>query len=227
MSVTAGAESKNEDFRWHLGNLGFELSPASNSSLPCSACVRFGVFARWKSDHPNFRPLKPPEAAILGYRVADAGSGKGMGVFALKSFEVGELVLTEAPLVIYPRDPGDLDSDAMFDHLFASMNAADQKVAMAMANCKGSDMSPFEGILKTNVLGISLPGGGEGVPDGYAGLFPVMGRINHRSAFALQFWICDLMIYLVAAAQAWFFVSIGRRLLSRYVRSGPLPREAR
>ncbi|KAF9517805.1 hypothetical protein BS47DRAFT_1359331 [Hydnum rufescens UP504] len=168
MSVTAGAESKNEDFRWQLGSLGFELSPASDSSLPCSACTI-----------TNFRPLKPPGAAVLGYRVADAGSGKGMGVFALKSFEVGELVLTEAPLVIYPRDPGDLDSDAMFDHLFASMNAADQKVVMAMANCKGSDMSPFEGILKTNVLGISLPGGREGVPDGYAGLFPVMGRINH------------------------------------------------
>lgn len=182
MAVAKEVESKSDGFQRQLGRLGFELSPTNDSSLPCTACVRFGVSARWRADYPDFRPLIPPEPESVGYRVADAGFGKGMGVFAVKSFEVGELVLAEAPLVIYPRDPEDLDSDAMFDQLFASMNGADQNMALAMANCKGSDMSPFEGVLKTNVFGILLAGGGEGVPEEYAGLFPVMGRINHRSA---------------------------------------------
>lgn len=180
------------DLDTQLGRYGFVLCPGNlaGSSLPCSSCVHKGVEAQWISDHPGFTPVVRPTSSSAGYRVAQVGTRSDAGLFALREFNVGELVSIENPLVVYPQDlpytsdaPGAVDKDLMFARLYDGLNDDDKATVMAMANCKGTTMSEFEGILRTNVFGISLPGGPkDGLSDRYAALLPVMGRINHRYA---------------------------------------------
>lgn len=166
-------------FTAQLERGGLEICSGSGPlSLPCSACVHQGVVARWRADHPDFIPLSYPSEPV-GYRIGEAGSGKDMGLFALRDFAAGDLISIETPLIMYPlKLPGieEFDKDTMFNELFAALNPDQQAVLLSMANCKGDMMPMVEGILKTNVLAVTLPGG----ETGYAGLFPVMGRANHR-----------------------------------------------
>lgn len=180
------------DLDAQLGRYEFVLRPGNvaGASLPCSSCVHKGVEAQWIADHPTFTPTARPSSGSAGYRIAEVGTRSDVGLFALREFNVGELVSIENPLVVYPQDlpyasdvPGAVDKDLMFARLYEGLNDDDKATVMAMANCKGTMMSEFEGILRTNVFGISLPGGPkDGLSDRYAALLPVMGRINHRYA---------------------------------------------
>ncbi|THU86386.1 SET domain-containing protein [Dendrothele bispora CBS 962.96] len=131
--------------------------------------------------------------------------GKGMGMFATRDIEYGELILTERPLLVFPvadrymwnlTYPEHLTIDQiqqvqlnqkekLMETLVDQMPKENQEAYKKLANCHPEDGSgPLHGILRTNDFCIrdyyepKIPGYPEAITL-YGGTFKDISRINH------------------------------------------------
>ncbi|KAK4703472.1 hypothetical protein P7C70_g2748, partial [Phenoliferia sp. Uapishka_3] len=126
--------------------------------------------------------LKESPGKVLGYVVKEA-SGKGLGIFATKEFNVGDLVLSERPLAIDGEPPGKLTDVEFTNAIFH--NAVENLEGKSKASYRGLtnniiNWAPHFGIRLNNGLTISSPPWTAASPfDGCTGVFNVISRINH------------------------------------------------
>ncbi|KAF7296005.1 SET domain-containing protein [Mycena kentingensis (nom. inval.)] len=155
------------------------------------------------NNRPGFpRPPKPPRETP--FRLRDCGA-KGVGVFATRPIEQGELLVDERPLlvthidtpVIVPREAGietqvEMKYRAKIDGvglMVARMPLDRRKAFMALRNSSDEE-NPLLGILDTNSADISL----DGVDGAYAMTCDRFSRINHScspncaAGFVEQSW---------------------------------------
>lgn len=142
---------------------------------------------------PLFKPVAP------SYKIA-ATPDMGLGMFATRKLKMGELIVSERPLMIAPgalRRPLGLPHDwngsdremnqaAIFEMeellkvCFQRLDPESQAAFMSLANCHTEDGSgPIYGRLRTN--GIQVGGLEDPGPYGaYGGVCRDLSRINHR-----------------------------------------------
>ena len=122
------------------------------------------------------------------YRISKAREG-GLGVFAVTSFERGECIMRERPLIIYPqmlpfhsgRPVGQQYPE--LDRAIEMMSPENRKAFFGLMNAQAGEPSPVEGIIDTNALFIGpLPG----TPYHYAAVCKDISRINHRCAYSWE-----------------------------------------
>jgi hypothetical protein len=110
--------------------------------------------------------------------------GAGNGLFAQADFKVGDLILTERPLLLIPAElpfvklKGNPHPDKMLEQMINTMDIFTRALFMKLHNCKGSDRPKIRGIMDTNGLGLGAMPGHDAQ---YLGVFDQMSRINHRS----------------------------------------------
>ncbi|KAJ7030055.1 hypothetical protein C8F04DRAFT_741538 [Mycena alexandri] len=165
------------------------------SSEPVSECFFFPGSKEALMNMPNYpQPLIRPK--ITSFRIVDV-AGKGKGLFSTRALKMGDLILTERPLLVCARGvalprPLNFSDEQYFqyalDHLERNYEIAVNRMRpeakeafMALANCHTEDGSgPLVGIVRTN--GLSLGGlrpGVEGDVGTYNAVCKDISRLNH------------------------------------------------
>ena len=126
---------------------------------------------------PGF-PTPYTPSLRLHYRIGDApGAGKGM--FASTDLDVGDLILRERPLCLFPqyiKGDGMTSAEKMLMIIVSTITPQDRDDFFKLANCKPGN--PTLGILFTNALNASrMPGDYNGR---YGGVCRDLSRVNHR-----------------------------------------------
>ncbi|KAK7460844.1 hypothetical protein VKT23_008775 [Stygiomarasmius scandens] len=146
---------------------------------------------------PRTDPSRPKPYTIV------ESTGKGMGMFAARDIEWGELIVAERPMLVIPVafpyegaavTPANFTTDhiqqlhlnqteKVMEMLLSRMPKENQEAYKKLANCHKEDGSgPLYGIVRTNGFGledyckIEKPGH----PERYSGIFKDLSRINHR-----------------------------------------------
>lgn len=135
---------------------------------------------------PVLPALLPPLQEPPAYTIRDI-PGKGKGMIATRDIALGEIVLVERPVLIFPLA---LLRDAVTsfrEYATRSMDPEDWKQFSNLVNVKNSDIPEFDGIMTTNAFTIELKAGKEG----YSGVFLQISRINHRYKLLLASYICS------------------------------------
>ena len=117
------------------------------------------------------------------YCIGDApGAGKGM--FALTDLDVGDVILRERPLCLFPMCiplGGVMSPHEMLMSTFSYMKPQDLEDFFKLANCKIQEGAEniISGIIDTNTLNATrMPGEYNGQ---YGGICRDLSRVNHRS----------------------------------------------
>ncbi|KAJ7903799.1 hypothetical protein B0H14DRAFT_2427686 [Mycena olivaceomarginata] len=162
---------------------------------PVTECFFFPGTKELVMKTPGFpQPLVHPTtpAVRLG-----AVPGKGMGLFSTRALKMGDLILSERPLLVaargvYSTAPHHYTPEMVFQHSLNElekycsvsvqrMRPENRAAFMALANSHKEDGSgPIVGITRTNGLGIS--GLRPGVDDGtnmYVAILKDISRLNH------------------------------------------------
>ena len=160
-------------------------------------CILRGFTKRTILSTPGFpQPLVRPPS--LFYRIGP--SGNGLGMFATSDLSMGDLIVTERPLMVTPRGlslptPINLpvaftaeqrrqaaifEWEKMLQQCFDRMEPENQAAFMELANSHLEDGSgPLLGVIRTN--GFEVGGLHDPMPEGeYTGVCKVISRINHR-----------------------------------------------
>ena len=110
----------------------------------------------------------------------DNAPGAGKGMFALTDLNLGDLILRERPLCLFPRWFAQ-DNKASEEYAMATLSLLkpeDYKDFFNLVNCRPTENVPA-GIVHTNALGAScMPGDYNGE---YACVCRELCRVNHRS----------------------------------------------
>jgi hypothetical protein len=134
---------------------------------------------------PNFPTpiVTPPNSFQTTYSIRDV-NGFGKGMVAEVTFQPGELIVPERPLIILPvvlpfAQGKTVHPDTIMDQLVNLLSQKSRNTFYELPNCKGSSVSSrIRGIIDTNCLDI---GGLPGEYDGrYGAICPLISRINHR-----------------------------------------------
>lgn len=128
----------------------------------------------------------------------------GMGMFATRDIPYGELILSERPLLVFPRSlnlgykaPAHysleqfhkvvlMETEKKLELMLARMKEEDRNAYIDLSNSHKEDGSgPLVGIMRTNGFGIGgLADGPQGAPitvsNGYLAVCKLASRINHR-----------------------------------------------
>ncbi|KAK7061308.1 ER lumen protein-retaining receptor [Favolaschia claudopus] len=177
------------------GAITITTIPNGVPNEPESECIFFGGSKEVVMAIPNFpRPMRHPKT--VAFRMGHA-PGKGMGLFSTRALRVGNLILTERPLLVCARNiadkaPGHYSPEMMIQYVldetertyeiaYNRMSAADKEAFMALANCHLEDGSgPLTGRVRTNGLGVSgLRPGVEGDLAYYSAICKHISRLNH------------------------------------------------
>lgn len=99
----------------------------------------------------------------------------GQGAFASRNIGRGEIIITEAPLVVWPSDL----SEAQASELFEGMTPSAQALYKSLANAQPSDstLSAILAIRATNGFTVQLPP----IPSGTASSLAQQDYISHRN----------------------------------------------
>lgn len=126
--------------------------------------------------------------------------GMGYGVFATRTIKIGELIATERPLLVSPRQQCLRVSDAdlkeygrdtiskwlklewekTLETYVKNMETKDKDAFMNLANSHQEDRNPITGIIRTNGFGLDEYEDGR---NENTGVFKIGSRINHRCVF--------------------------------------------
>jgi hypothetical protein len=160
-------------------------------------CILRGFTKRTILSTPGFpQPLvKPPSPC---YRIGS--SDNGLGMFATCDLSMGDLIVTERPLMVTPRglslptpiglpmtftaeqrrQAAIFEWEKMLQGCFDRMEPENQAAFMTLANSHLEDGSgPLLGIIRTN--GFEVGGLHDPMPEGeYTGVCKIISRINHR-----------------------------------------------
>lgn len=144
---------------------------------------------------PEIKPLEdvlPMPDPAPRTRVMDI-PGQGKGVLAARSFQTGELVVAERPLLVQPavdmslnisRNGGsqtvDMRNWCLSQLIREKVRPQDRQAMQSLHNAHSTDPADFAGIFNTNALTIPrLPG--HNAP--YGALCAHLARINHSYVF--------------------------------------------
>ncbi|KAF8800126.1 SET domain-containing protein [Phlegmacium glaucopus] len=181
------------------------------------------------------RPIpKPPKLNFI----VKATPAMGMGMFATRNISFGELILSERPLLIYPRsinigyDAPDhysieqftkvvsMETEKKLERMLSRMNEEERNAYLELANSHKEDGSgPLLGIMRTNGFGIDyLADGPHGAPitvkNGYTAVCKLGSRINHSCIANVQgdFCIPSFSMQFVAVAD----IKAGEQIVYSY-----------
>ena len=148
---------------------------------------------------PNF-PLPVPTPNEINYRIGTTVN-MGLGMFATRDIQRGDLILAERPLILTPITPhpspdlpaavlqeqlkalGHFDWEEFLQPCFARLTQENQAAFRALANSHTEDGSgPLLGVIRTNGFGVTLE---EGHLNKYTAVYKEVSRINHRCGFRL------------------------------------------
>ncbi|KAL1686709.1 hypothetical protein GGG16DRAFT_117637 [Schizophyllum commune] len=148
---------------------------------------------------PGFpRPVERP--TIPAHRIAPAGNGKGLGVFATRDIKPGELIIAERPLLVVPIAVPSVENipayfsmeqvvqarlaewEKALDILVGRMLPDRREAFMKLANSHTTDGSgPILGRIRTNGIAASgLHYRGQRGPEGqFSATCELISRVNH------------------------------------------------
>lgn len=134
-------------------------------------------------------------------------AGAGVGMFATKDIEPGEIVACEHPLLVMPQGfvlvKGQekrliAQASHLLEQTISRGMTEDNRVAfLALNNCKGKGEIPYYGIIETNALGIDCLPGHDGE---FLCVCNEISRINHRYAIHQSYTLHRLDLRLRSAA---------------------------
>jgi hypothetical protein len=170
-----------------------QIYPSTNAALGSYYLFYSGV----KQSLPDFKSLDEilPSPTVKPRTLVQDIPGQGKGVLAARSFQAGELIAAERPLLVLPAVDMSLALGSgsrtvnmrnwgLSSLVRNSMKRADQEAVAALHNAHSTDARDYAGIFSTNALTIpSLPG--HNAP--YGALCAHLARINHSYVFFLSF----------------------------------------
>ncbi|GAA5947674.1 hypothetical protein JCM3765_001028 [Sporobolomyces pararoseus] len=174
---------------------------ASQDLLP----FLFGVVLANAADEDDVDKLHSPPWKVTSM------AGKGFGAVAEKDLELGELLIAERPLCIWPANLDERQARELFEQL----DEREQKVYMDLAPCVATDVELDEVRSRraANGFSIALPS----VP-GYCGtqtvamMFPKISRINHsctpNASQVMNFMTLRMEVFSVAKVPSGTEVTI-------------------
>ncbi|THU86385.1 SET domain-containing protein, partial [Dendrothele bispora CBS 962.96] len=196
------------DDEWFVSTQPAQSPGATLSDVPdnWSVCYISGRAKRAILSVPGFpEPLPRSDCSRpKQYKIIET-PGKGMGMFATRDIEYGELILTERPLLVFPASPRHMSSlaypkhftidqiqqaqlnqlEKLMETLVDQMPKENQEAYKKLANCHQEDGSgPLLGIARTNGFPIGdyyepkIPGFPEAATR-YSATFKDISRINH------------------------------------------------
>jgi hypothetical protein len=129
------------------------------------------------------RELKPVlESGPLSptYEIKDA-PGKGRGLFAKYDIQMGEAIVVERPMLVFPNMEHASGMEtatrrSLLMQLLGKLSKEDISLLSALSNCRPAYPDAL-GAIFSNAITIALPGGSR---DHHAALFPTASLINHR-----------------------------------------------
>ncbi|KAK7049329.1 hypothetical protein VNI00_005930 [Paramarasmius palmivorus] len=160
-------------------------------------CLVTGGIKRLIYETPGFpKPLVRPQH--VSYRIGES-PGKGLGMFATRDLKMGELILSERPIIILPlmgRIPGiwadNLPRESLLSvqtehwkktlqHSFRRLTPEKEAAFWNLMNAWPSSLDKMEGILRTN--GFNTEGMEDKTEQDMMGMYRAVGeiisRINH------------------------------------------------
>ena len=183
-------EEQQQMFMMASAFLGRALIPtysANNPLIEQSVCYLFypdNIDALTKANIP----IEPPKLSSPLPYVIRKTKKAGLGVFATRNIQPGELILRERPLLAVPHKwPAQKGEEEKQGKHFASviksavedrLRPENRKIYLSLHDCKNypGDLKPL-GVWETNAVGIGpIPGS----KADFAAVFSDISRINHR-----------------------------------------------
>ncbi|KAJ7030043.1 SET domain-containing protein [Mycena alexandri] len=166
------------------------------SNEPWTVCLFHSGTKELLANLPGYpRPMLFPKKPA--FRVADV-PGKGKGLFSTRALSVGDAILTERPLLIWPRGlplsfPKGFtheqfvrlsleENEKHLEVALERMRPEDSEAFRELANCHKEDGSgPLMGIVRTNALEVTgiLPPGANEERQAYGATLRYISRLNH------------------------------------------------
>nr|GAT51523.1 predicted protein [Mycena chlorophos] len=182
------AEERSEQYEW----ISFPPNAVA-AGEPVAECVFLPGTKQVFFDMPGFPQPLPPAPTNPAYRVAPI-PGKGLGLIATRTIEQGELILTERPLLIRPRNtriflPPNLnekqttqyalnEKERITEPAVARMTPERRDAFFKLHNNDGS--GPINGIVATNaIVWDNLRPGLTGGRGDYTAVCDLISRLNH------------------------------------------------
>ncbi|KAJ7287127.1 hypothetical protein C8J57DRAFT_1167086 [Mycena rebaudengoi] len=217
------------------------LPPNAGPDEPVTECFLLAETKEYFINLPGF-PKPPTNPATATYRVG-LSPGKGLGLFSTRKLKMGQIVLSERPLLIAMRAMRDgrlhpdMDSELLFrfcEHLernleicVARMAPAAREAWYALENSYTEEqLGPNVGRMQTN--GIDVPGLKETTGTGgsiYAAVFKDISRLNHScSPNVRPYFNAESLSYQILALRD---IAKGEELTFMYLDIRPLAKERR
>jgi len=139
--------------------------------------------------------------------------GKGKGLVALRPLPEGTVVLLDRPFLVYEPDRiPRAQLDPVLAHALSHLSFARQHNFMQLATAFAGPTAAIQGRVETNEFPcVTFPG--EQVS--YAGVFPVLSRVNHScDANAMIEWDADEFVVVLKTSR---MVRIGEEICFCYI----------
>ncbi|KAL1747751.1 hypothetical protein HDZ31DRAFT_31088 [Schizophyllum fasciatum] len=166
-----------------VGAGGLEIVRISTEACATSTqCLLDGYTRAMLNSLPDLCHLATENPADSLYRISGASNpNAGLGMFARREIEMGDLILAERPLAVAPAALLDTGSSDLLECLVGSMDEEARGRLLALANCHNEDACRALGIFKTNGIGLGdlLIYGGPVQDHSYVGVFARASRTNH------------------------------------------------
>ncbi|KAH8096639.1 hypothetical protein BXZ70DRAFT_1066025 [Cristinia sonorae] len=186
-----------KDLTLHLYTLPFPKGEQGDGGGGLTECLISDVLKHKILSVPGYG-ARVPKPAGTTYRVSEA-AGKGLGVFATRDIQMGELIMAERPLMITPvvmpsRCTSELqglshndfvqvklhDAEKIFEWVVDRMTPENREALMALTNSHSLEGGgPIIGRVKTNGFGESEIVDGPGAECQYSVLCDALSRLNH------------------------------------------------
>ena len=132
-------------------------------------------------------PLPVPRTNGISYEILPTPN-MGLGMFASRDINKGDLILAERPLAVMPKSPypsifdvqryPSFDWEDFIKPLFDRLTPENQATFSALANSQiQNGVGPLYGVTRTNAFCIEF---GEGIYNQYSAVYQYLSRMNHR-----------------------------------------------
>ncbi|KAK7460845.1 hypothetical protein VKT23_008776 [Stygiomarasmius scandens] len=199
-----GNTNDYQDSHWIVSRQPATPNDASLAEFPdgWAECFITGRAKRAILSTPGFPEALPraDSARPIPYEIRES-SGKGMGMFATRDIECGELIMAERPMLVIPAayapavpvhfTPAQQqqavlnEMEKILEQMVGRMPEEMQRAYKELSNCHQEDGSgPLFGIARTNGLSVSdyYEPAQPGLPDSaryYSATCKILSRINH------------------------------------------------
>jgi hypothetical protein len=199
-------------------------SPLRNDHTEC--IFRGGKALKTVFSTPKF-PLPMPTPNGDTYEILPTPN-TGLGIFASRDIKMGDLVLSERPLIVVPMSlppgngpTGDFDWDTFIQPCFDRLSPDNKAAYRALANSHTEDGSgPLHGVVLTNGFTFHV-GEGERLVDSYTAVYKELSRANHRYShvFSCSLWRILLLMYTAYSCRPNVFKVFALSTFSAQIRA--------